>query len=75
MAPRGGTHSALCLSSARIWSLGFRLYLQGKKGQNRHYDPTLFDLECPLVNGAGEALQTAAQSSSAGWFLVNNVGS
>lgn len=25
---RGGTNSALCLSSARIWSLGFRAYLQ-----------------------------------------------
>lgn len=27
----GCTYSALCLSSARIWSLGFRVYLQKKK--------------------------------------------
>lgn len=43
----GGTHSALCLSSARIWSLGFRLYLQrGKKTNKRHYHPTYIISTC-----------------------------
>lgn len=35
----GGTNSALCLSSARIWSLGFREYLQMiKKGKKKEYN-------------------------------------
>lgn len=31
----GDTNSALCLSSARIWSLGFRVYLQILKEKKR----------------------------------------
>lgn len=31
----GGTHNALCLSSARIWSLGFRPYLRERERERR----------------------------------------
>lgn len=33
----GDTHSALCLSSARIWSLGFRVYLQKTKKKDKFF--------------------------------------
>lgn len=46
----GATYSALCFSSARIWSLGFRLYLQKKK--HNKYNAGCF--YCQVEGGPGD---------------------